>query len=62
MQFVGARDKLSKPCKPCVSIQQGKILGARLLEILINEKGAVGLAENKVGVEAAGCVVNGDPP
>ena len=62
MQFVGARDKLSKPCKPCVSIQQGKILGARLLEILINEKGAVGLAANQVGVDAAVCVVNVERP
>ena len=58
MQFVGDRDKLSKACKPCKTIQQGKVLGARLLEILINENDAVGLAANQVGVDAAVCVVN----
>ena len=58
MEFVGRKDKLSKTCKPCTSIRQGKILGARLLEILLNEKDAVGLAANQVGVDAAVCVIN----
>tara|TARA_R100001163_G_C5032916_1_gene172676 strand:- start:190 stop:633 length:444 start_codon:yes stop_codon:yes gene_type:complete len=58
MRFVGDKDKLSKPCKPCKTIRQGKVLGARLLEILISEKGAVGLAANQVGVDAAVCVIN----
>jgi len=62
MTFVGDRDKLSKACKPCKTIQQGKVLGARLLEILINENDAVGLAANQVGVDAAVCVVNVERP
>jgi len=56
--FVGDRKVLSKKCKPCVTIRQGKVLGARLLEILANEKGACGLAANQVGVDAAVCVIN----
>ena len=58
MKFVGGKDKLSKKCKPCVSIRQGKVLGARLLEILVSENDAVGLAANQVGVDAAVCVIN----
>ena len=58
MMFVGDVEKLSKPCSPCKTIRQGKVLGARLLEILINEKDAVGLAANQVGVDAAVCVIN----
>ena len=58
MKFVEGEDKLSKKCKPCVSIRQGKVLGARLLEILLDENGAVGLAANQVGVDAAVCVIN----
>lgn len=58
MTFVGDRNILSKECKPCATIRQGKVLGARLLEILINEKDAAGLAANQVGVNAAVCVIN----
>jgi peptide deformylase len=58
MVFVGDKSLLSKACKPCKTIRQGKVLGARLLEILINEKDAVGLAANQVGVDAAVCVIN----
>ena len=58
MTFVGDRNILSKGCKPCTAIRQGKVLGARLLEILINEKDAAGLAANQVGVNASVCVVH----
>jgi len=56
--FVGNKKALSKPCNPCATIREGKVLGARLLEILKNENDAVGLAANQVGVDAAVCVVN----
>jgi len=57
MRFVSDRKKLSKACKPCTSPMEGLLLGDRLLEILSEEKDAVGLAANQVGVNAAVCVV-----
>ena len=57
VRYVSDEKKLSKQCKPCGSIRHGKILGDRLLEMLEEQKGAVGLAANQVGVDAAVCVV-----
>ena len=48
--FVGNKKALSKPSAPCATIREGKVLGARLLEILVSESNAVGLAANQVGV------------
>jgi peptide deformylase len=62
MNFITSERELSKACKPCKTIQEGKVLGARLLEILTNEKDAVGLAANQVGVNAAVCVINVEQP
>ena len=58
MRFVSDKKKLSKPCKPCTVIREGLVLGERLLQIMSEEKGAVGLAANQVGVNAAVCAVN----
>jgi len=57
VKYVGDKKVLSKKCKPCKNVTQGKILGARLLEILSQDVDAVGLAANQVGVDAAVCVV-----
>ena len=58
MRFVGDRKKLAKACRQCVVVREGLVLGDRLLQMLSEEKGAVGLAANQVGVDAAVCVVN----
>ena len=58
VKYVEDKKKLSKPCKPCDSLRQGKILGERLLEILKEHKDGVGLSANQVGVNATVCVVN----
>jgi peptide deformylase len=58
MRYVEDRKKLSKKCKPCVTVMEAIILGERLLEILKEEKDGVGLAANQVGVNAAVCVIN----
>ena len=57
MEYVSDRGKLSKPCKPCKRNIEGVVLGDRLLEILSQENGAVGLAANQVGVDAQVCVI-----
>jgi len=57
LKYVGDRDKLNKPCKPCERVIEGVYLGDRLLELLSQEKGAVGLAANQVGVNAQVCVI-----
>tara|TARA_R110000765_G_scaffold156836_1_gene259842 strand:+ start:16 stop:468 length:453 start_codon:yes stop_codon:yes gene_type:complete len=62
MNYVGDRKVLSKVCKPCASMTQGKTLGARLLEILKEQKDAVGLAANQVGVNAAVCAIHVEEP
>ena len=58
MKYVKDIKKLSRKCKPCVAVMEGKILGERLLEILKEEKDGCGLAANQVGVNAAVCVIN----
>ena len=62
MRFVGDRKKLAKACRQCVVVREGLVLGDRLLQMLSEEKGAVGLAANQVGVDAAVCVVNVEKP
>ena len=57
MKYVGDKKVLSKKCKPCANTTQGNILGLRLLEILKEQKDAVGLAANQVGVDAAVCAI-----
>jgi peptide deformylase len=58
MRYVNDIKKLSKKCRPCVTVLEAVVLGERLLEILRQEKGGVGLAANQVGVNAAVCVIN----
>jgi len=58
MRYVEDKKKLSKKCKPCVTVMEAIILGERLLEIIKEEKDAVGLAANQVGVNAAICAIN----
>jgi len=62
--YVYTTDKkiLSKPCKPCLSKADGVYLGNRLLEILIQEDDAVGLAANQIGVDFAVCVIKINKP
>ncbi len=62
MKYVGDKKALSKKCKPCNNTMQGQVLGQRLLQILGEDSGAVGLAANQVGVDAAVCVVNVTKP
>ena len=62
MKYVGDRKILSKKCKPCENITQGNVLGARLLEILKEQKDAIGLAANQVGVDAAVCAIHVEKP
>ena len=62
MKFVGDRKKLSKPCKPCKVLRDGMLLGRRLLDIMSEERDAVGLAANQVGVDAAVCAINVTKP
>jgi len=62
MKYVVDKKVLSKKCKPCENITQGKVLGARLLEILKEQKDAIGLAANQVGVDAAVCAIHVEKP
>tara|TARA_R100000152_G_C6713857_1_gene140999 strand:+ start:326 stop:781 length:456 start_codon:yes stop_codon:yes gene_type:complete len=62
VKYIGDKKILSKKCKPCNNVREGSVLGNRLLEILKNEKDAVGLAANQVGVDAAVCAIHVDKP
>ena len=64
MAYTYVKDKkiLSRPCKPCHSKADGVYLGNRLLEILIQENDAVGLAANQIGVDSAVCVIKVTKP
>ena len=62
VKYVGDKKVLSKKCKRCGNTTQGNILGQRLLEILKEQKDAVGLAANQVGVDVAVCAISVDKP
>lgn len=62
MRYVSDKNKLSKPCRPCGRVFDGLVLGDRLLEIISQEKDAIGLSANQVGVDAAVCVIKVDKP
>ena len=64
MAYAYTTDKkiLSKPCRPCLSRADGIYLGNRLLEILIQEDDAVGLAANQIGVNSAVCIIKINKP
>ena len=60
--FITNKKTLSKICKPCELQSEGIIVGNKLLEILSQEDGAVGLAANQVGIDLAVCVVRVTKP
>jgi peptide deformylase len=62
LKYVGDKNKLRKPCKPCDRVMEGVVLGDRLLEFIERENGAVGLAANQVGVNAQVCAIKVDKP
>jgi len=62
LRYVSDKNKLSKPCRPCEVVFDGLVLGDRLLEIISQEKDAIGLSANQVGVNAAVCVIKVNKP
>jgi len=61
-EFITDKKILSKTCKPCLSKADGMYLGNRLLEILLQEGDAVGLAANQIGVDSSVCVIKVEKP
>ena len=64
MSYAYITDKkvLSKACKPCDSLLDGRSAGNKLLEILSQESDGVGLAANQVGIGLAVCVIKVNAP
>ena len=62
MIYVDDKKTLCKPCKPCRRPMEGTILGNRLLEIIEQEKDAIGLAANQVGINASVCAIKVNKP
>ena len=56
------KTKLQKKCSP-VSIEEGEIIGAKLLmELRTSEQSGIGLAANQIGIQKRVCVVNVKEP
>ena len=64
MSYAYVTDKkvLSKACKPCGSLLDGRSVGNKLLEILSQESDGVGLAANQVGIDLAVCIIKVNAP
>ena len=55
--YVTFDDVLKNPCKK-VSVEEGKEIAVELLNKLVKDKNAIGLAANQVGIDASVAVVN----
>ena len=55
--YVTFDDVLKNPCKK-VSVEEGKKIAVELLNKLVKDKNAIGLAANQVGIDASVAVVN----
>ena len=55
--YVTFDDVLKNPCKK-VSVDEGKKIAVELLNKLVKDKNAIGLAANQVGIDASVAVVN----
>ena len=52
---------LSKPCKEA-DVNEGILLGEKMLDFLKTNEGYVGLAANQIGINKRVCVINVDEP
>ena len=59
--YVTFDDVLKNPCKK-VSVEEGKEIAVELLNKLVKDKNAIGLAANQVGIDASVAVVNAINP
>ena len=48
---------LTKPCRPVVSLEEGRTIGEKLLKCLEESDDGVGLAANQIGINARVCAV-----
>ena len=55
--YVTFDDVLKNPCKK-VSVEEGKKIAVELINKLVKDKNAIGLAANQVGIDASVAVVN----
>ena len=57
-------EKLQTKCEPIdlQNLEEGNVIGARLLNELRNNKGGIGLAANQIGINKRVCVVNVKEP
>ena len=55
--YVTFDDVLKNPCKK-VSVEEGKKIAVELINKLVRDKNAIGLAANQVGIDASVAVVN----
>tara|TARA_Y100001963_G_C6753280_1_gene435327 strand:+ start:781 stop:1260 length:480 start_codon:yes stop_codon:yes gene_type:complete len=62
LRIVEGKKKISKPCKPCHTVEYGEELGQRLLGVLAESGTGVGLAANQVGIDARVCVIDVEKP
>ena len=58
--YVTFDDVLKNPCKK-VSVEEGKKIAVELINKLVKDKNAIGLAANQVGIDASVAVVNEEP-
>tara|TARA_R100000008_G_scaffold39594_1_gene22668 strand:- start:611 stop:1189 length:579 start_codon:yes stop_codon:yes gene_type:complete len=56
------KNKLTTPCEPCSSIEEGEEIAAKLLDELKESKTGIGLAANQIGIQKRVCVVNVKEP
>ena len=63
MDIVTDQEVLSRPCRPCRSLEEGRKIGQKLIKILEERGDAVGIAANQVGIDSRVCVIKtGEKP
>ena len=60
--IITEKNKLTTPCEPCSSVEEGYEIGAQLLKELTETKSGIGLAANQVGINKRVCVINVKEP
>jgi len=61
-KIITKRSLLSGVCLECESIEEGTLIGKRLLKVLSRSVNGVGLAANQIGINRRVCVINVDKP
>ena len=56
------KNKITKECEPCKSVEEGEEIGIKLLKELTKSNGGIGLAANQIGINKRVCVVNVKEP